>query len=105
VVLKTPAFDSATGITGLTLGAGIGYLTRRWGWTSDTVVGMDLVTAEGRVVRASAGENADLFWGLRGGGGNFGVVTGIDYTLGRDPVPARRGVEPTRAGTLARRQP
>ena len=74
-------FVSATGITGLTLGGGIGYLTRRWGWTSDTVVGMDLVTAEGLVVRASAGENADLFWGLRGGGGNFGVVTGIDYTL------------------------
>lgn len=74
-------FVSLTGITGLTLGGGIGYLTRRWGWTSDTVTGMDLVTADGKLVRASGEENDDLFWGLRGGGGNFGVVTGIDYEL------------------------
>lgn len=76
-------FISLTGIAGLTLGGGIGYLTRRWGWTADNVVGMDVVTAEARLVRASADENADLFWGLRGGGGNFGVVTGIDYVLHR----------------------
>jgi hypothetical protein len=74
-------FVSLTGVAGLTLGGGFGYLTRRWGWTSDTVLGMDLVTADGRLVRASSEENADLFWGLRGGGGNFGVVTGIDYQL------------------------
>jgi FAD/FMN-containing dehydrogenase len=74
-------FVSLTGIAGLTLGGGFGYLTRRFGWTSDNVVGMDLVTAEGRLVRASQAENPDLFWGLRGGGGNFGVVTGIDYQL------------------------
>jgi FAD/FMN-containing dehydrogenase len=74
-------FVSLTGIAGLTLGGGFGYLTRRWGWTSDTVAGMDVVTADAKLVRASGDENADLFWGLRGGGGNFGVVTGIDYRL------------------------
>ena len=74
-------FVSLTGVAGLTLGGGFGYLTRRWGWTSDNVVGMNLVTADARMVRASSDENADLFWGLRGGGGNFGVVTGIEYAL------------------------
>ena len=74
-------FVSNTGIAGLTLGGGFGYLTRRFGWTSDSVLSMELVTAEGRVVRASERENADLFWGLRGGGGNFGIVTGFEYQL------------------------
>jgi FAD/FMN-containing dehydrogenase len=74
-------FVSQTGIAGLTLGGGFGYLTRRWGWTADNVLGMDVVTAEGKLVRASNEVNPDLFWGLRGGGGNFGIVTGIDYVL------------------------
>jgi FAD/FMN-containing dehydrogenase len=74
-------FVSNTGCAGLTLGGGFGYLTRRFGWTSDNVASMDLVTADGRVVHASAKENADLFWALRGGGGNFGVVTSFEYVL------------------------
>lgn len=74
-------FVSATGAAGLTLGGGFGYLTRRWGWTADNLVGYDMVTAEGRLVRADSESNPELFWALRGGGGNFGVVTGIDYRL------------------------
>ena len=74
-------FVSNTGIAGLTLGGGFGYLTRRFGWTSDNVLSIDLVTAGGRVVRASERENSDLYWGLRGGGGNFGVVTSFEYKL------------------------
>jgi FAD/FMN-containing dehydrogenase len=74
-------FVSETGIAGLTVGGGFGYLTRQHGWTCDTVRSMEVVTADAKVVRASATENADLFWALRGGSGNFGIVTSFEYEL------------------------
>jgi FAD/FMN-containing dehydrogenase len=72
---------STTGIAGLTLGSGSGWLERALGLTADSLVAADVVTADGSVVRASEDENADLFWGLRGGTGNFGIVTSFEYGL------------------------
>jgi FAD/FMN-containing dehydrogenase len=77
----TLGVNADTGISGLTLGGGFGKLGRKYGLACDNLVSVEIVTADGRVLTASAGENADLFWAIRGGGGNFGVVTTFEYKL------------------------
>ncbi len=101
--LVTPAgVISHTGVAGLTLGGGMGWLSRRFGLTIDCLLGADIVTADGRLVRTSSEEEPDLFWAIRGGGGNFGVVTKFRFAMhSLGPATVGRWVYPSSEAVAA----
>jgi FAD/FMN-containing dehydrogenase len=103
--LATPlGFISQTGIAGLTLNGGIGFLARKHGLACDNLIAAEVVLADGTVVRASDADNAELMWGLRGGGGNFGIVTNFEYRLHEvsEIYPDMRFFDPSALGAVLR---